>query len=101
MSAVRAERGSRAPRPSAGRRELLWAALGFCALLLLLVVLAWLVPSAHAGGAAAAPPAVAGARAEDARLALESFDWIWATVRDKHYDPTLGGLDWQAVRDTL
>src|SRR5512143_2613091 len=105
MSAVRAERGNRAPRPSAGRRELMWAALGFCALLLLLVVLAWMVPSAHAGGAAAAPPAadpaVAGARAEDARLDLESFDWIWATVRDKHYDPALGGLDWQAVRDTL
>lgn len=26
------------------------------------------------------------------------FDATWTTLRDKHYDPTLGGVDWQAVR---
>lgn len=30
------------------------------------------------------------------RLAI--FDAVWRTVRDKHYDPTLGGRDWNAVR---
>jgi carboxyl-terminal processing protease len=30
-----------------------------------------------------------------------SFDQVWKTVNDKHYDPKLGGLDWQAVRDEL
>lgn len=34
-------------------------------------------------------------------LALQSFDRVWTTVRDKHWDPTLHGLDWSAVRDTL
>ncbi len=32
-------------------------------------------------------------------LNLESFDLIWETIRDKHYDETLGGLDWQAIGD--
>lgn len=28
----------------------------------------------------------------------EILDAAWRTVRDKHYDPKLGGLDWDAVR---
>jgi len=32
---------------------------------------------------------------------LESFDFVWKTIRDQHFDPTLGGLDWQAVHDEL
>ena len=35
------------------------------------------------------------------QLQLASFDQVWATVRDRHFDPTLGGLDWPAVRDEL
>jgi carboxyl-terminal processing protease len=35
------------------------------------------------------------------RLNLESFEQVWTTIRDKHYDPTLGGLDWQGVHDEL
>ena len=38
---------------------------------------------------------------EQRRLNEESFDFVWTTIRDKHWDPTLGGLDWQAVRDEL
>jgi carboxyl-terminal processing protease len=34
-------------------------------------------------------------------LNVESFDYVWTTVRDKHFDPTLGGLDWEAVRQEL
>jgi len=35
------------------------------------------------------------------RLNLESFEHVWTTVRDKHWDPKLGGLDWQGVHDEL
>lgn len=31
-------------------------------------------------------------------LAVESFDVMWTTVRDRHYDPNLGGVDWEAVK---
>jgi carboxyl-terminal processing protease len=39
--------------------------------------------------------------AEQRKLNLESFEYVWTTVRDKHWDPKLGGLDWQAVHDEL
>jgi len=32
---------------------------------------------------------------------IESFEHVWSTVRDKHWDPKLGGLDWQGVHDEL
>ncbi|MCP4655361.1 MAG: hypothetical protein GY856_08075, partial [bacterium] len=35
------------------------------------------------------------------QLNLESFDYVWTTIRDKHFDPELGGLDWPAIRDEL
>ena len=35
------------------------------------------------------------------RLNLDSFEYVWKTVRDKHWDPKLGGVDWQAVHDEL
>jgi len=38
---------------------------------------------------------------EQQRLNLESFEHVWTTVRDKHWDPKLGGLDWQGVHDEL
>lgn len=34
-------------------------------------------------------------------LNLESFEMAWATIRDKHWDPGLGGLDWDAVHDEV
>jgi carboxyl-terminal processing protease len=34
---------------------------------------------------------------EQKKLLAASFEEVWTTVRDKHYDPTLGGLDWQKV----
>jgi len=30
---------------------------------------------------------------------LESFEIVWRTVRDRHPDPGLNGLDWQAIHD--
>ncbi|MDD4051329.1 MAG: PDZ domain-containing protein, partial [candidate division Zixibacteria bacterium] len=38
---------------------------------------------------------------EQKRLNLESFDQVWTTVKDKHFDTTFGGVDWPAVRDEL
>src|SRR5690242_13149987 len=32
---------------------------------------------------------------------LDSFEQVWTTVRDKHWDPKLNGVDWQAVHDEL
>jgi carboxyl-terminal processing protease len=32
---------------------------------------------------------------------LESFEQVWKTVRQKHWDPQLNGVDWQKVYDEL
>ena len=36
-----------------------------------------------------------------APLAVETFDAAWTIVRDKHFDKSLNGLDWNAVRAEL
>ena len=38
-----------------------------------------------------------GLAPERKSLLLDSFEKVWTTVRDQHYDPALGGLDWQSV----
>ena len=58
----------------------------------LLSVLAW--PCVAADKAAPLTP-------EQKQLNLKSFEYVWTTVRDKHWDPKLGGTDWQAVHDRL
>lgn len=32
---------------------------------------------------------------------IDSFEFVWKTVMEKHWDPQLGGLNWQAVHDEL
>jgi carboxyl-terminal processing protease len=32
---------------------------------------------------------------------LDSFEKVWQTVRDKHWDPEINGLDWQGIHDEL
>jgi carboxyl-terminal processing protease len=32
---------------------------------------------------------------------LESFEHVWTTIRDKHWDPAMNGVDWQKVHDEL
>lgn len=32
---------------------------------------------------------------------VESFDVAWETVRDRHFDPNLGGVDWDGARAEL
>jgi len=36
---------------------------------------------------------------EDAALWIASYDTVWQTVNEHHYDPTFGGLDWNEVHD--
>jgi carboxyl-terminal processing protease len=35
------------------------------------------------------------------QLNIDSFEHVWSTVRESHWDPKLGGLDWKAVHDEL
>ena len=52
-------------------------------------------PPPYGGGANATPESRADARTATRRAILDA---AWKTVRDKHYDKTLGGVDWNAVR---
>lgn len=46
-----------------------------------------------------ANPLVPGARAAlDLKTRQRVFDIVWTRVKEKHYDPKLGGVDWNAVR---
>ncbi|HEX3227745.1 MAG TPA: hypothetical protein VHQ95_02200, partial [Pyrinomonadaceae bacterium] len=46
------------------------------------------------------PQVVGGVPAESrADLRQETFDFVWRTVKEKHFDPTLGGLDWDKIRE--
>jgi carboxyl-terminal processing protease len=47
--------------------------------------------------AQAAPPLTP----EQRQLNVDSFEHVWQTIRDKHWDPKLGGLDWPAIREEL
>lgn len=37
---------------------------------------------------------------DPASVRLETFEKVWSTVNEKHYDPTFGGVDWKAVHET-
>jgi carboxyl-terminal processing protease len=50
-------------------------------------------PALHAG-AAPAPPATA----QSASQRLQMFDYVWSEIRDKYYDPSFNGVDWEAAR---
>jgi sarcosine oxidase subunit alpha len=52
-------------------------------------------PPAFTAGAPATPQSVADARTGSRRAILDA---AWRIVRDKHYDKTLGGVDWNAMR---
>jgi len=40
------------------------------------------------------------AKTDQAELQRQSFEKVWKTVNEKHYDKTFGGVDWQKVRET-
>ena len=65
---------------------------------LLPIIFLFAVLSATA--AAQAPQTAASnvvAAPTDARQ--ESFNIVWRTVKEKHFDPTFGGVDWDKVRE--
>jgi carboxyl-terminal processing protease len=72
---------------------------------LFFVLLTLLSVSSAVGCAGRAAPAKRQAATrltdEQRELNVKSFDQVWTTIRDQHWDPTLGGLDWNAVRDEL
>lgn len=41
------------------------------------------------------------AAADLRQLNIYSFEQVWTTIRDRHWDPKLGGLDWQKIRQEL
>jgi carboxyl-terminal processing protease len=36
----------------------------------------------------------------EAELRRQSFETVWTTINEKHFDPTFGGVDWKNVRVT-
>ena len=38
---------------------------------------------------------------EQKSLNLQSFEYVWTTIRDKHWDKSLDGPDWKAAHDRL
>lgn len=49
----------------------------------------------------AASGVASGLAPAERQLNIDSFEYVWRTVRDKHWDPNLNGLDWKAVHDEL
>lgn len=37
---------------------------------------------------------------DETELRRQSFEKVWNTINEKHYDPTFGGVDWKKVRET-
>src|SRR5688572_11094098 len=33
------------------------------------------------------------------KVRQDSFDKVWDTINEKHYDPTFGGVDWIHIRE--
>src|SRR6476661_7786786 len=44
-----------------------------------------------------ASPDLAQLTAEQKQANLASFESVWTTIRDKHWETNPGGLDWQAI----
>lgn len=64
-------------------------------LLFLAIVLCWAAPARSQSAGAAVVP-----RPDDAsKVRLETFEKVWNTINEKHYDPTFNGVDWAAVRE--
>jgi carboxyl-terminal processing protease len=64
---------------------------------LLVALSAILLTSAAAQSGQSPQPAPAAPDRAEARR--QAFDIVWRTVKEKHYDPTFGGVDWDKVRE--
>jgi carboxyl-terminal processing protease len=47
----------------------------------------------------AAAPLRAALTPEQRQLNIQSFEYVWTAIRDKHWQTNPGGLDWQAIYD--
>lgn len=66
---------------------------------LLIVLLAVLFCSGAAAQNAKRAQSDPGGPLISAEMRQETFDIVWRTVKEKHFDPTLGGLDWDKIRE--
>lgn len=57
--------------------------------------------AAPSAPAASAPSSPAPLTDEQRALYVASFDMVWQTVKDQHWDPALTGATWDAARDEL
>jgi carboxyl-terminal processing protease len=64
-----------------------------------LAVLSTLILSAVAVASMAQQVAGVPAVKDAALIRREAFQIVWQTIKDKHFDPTFGGVDWDKVRD--
>lgn len=64
--------------------------------ILLAVIFLSLIALLPTAGQTAPVEAVSVTPAELRRL---TFEQVWRTVKDKHFDPTLGGLDWDKIHE--
>jgi carboxyl-terminal processing protease len=46
-----------------------------------------------------AVPLDAALTPEQRQLNIQSFEYVWTAIRDKHWQTAPGGLDWQAIHD--
>src|SRR5579863_7735553 len=44
-------------------------------------------------------PVAAALTPEQRQLNIQSFEYVWTAIRDKHWQAKPGGLDWQAIHD--
>jgi len=70
-------------------------------LIILLLMIFLVIPAVFAGCSGSGESEEPVLTEDQRQTNLESFEKIWTTIRDKHYDPEFGGLDWQAVHDEL
>ena len=54
----------------------------------------------HSFAQSPAVAAITPITAESRDTRQKSFDKVWTTVNEKHYDPTFGGVDWKRIRET-
>lgn len=66
--------------------------------MLALVPMVVLCSCSTASKRAEAPPPTP-LTAEQKQVELQSFDQVWETIRDRHFDPAYNGTDWNAVRE--
>jgi len=68
-------------------RKIKWAAILSTAILLLAAITR-----------GPAQKAASASDSETQRLFRETFEVVWNTVKEKHFDPNFGGVDWNQVR---